>query len=202
LLFDLLFHSVRLEREFEATNDVVCCLANDCKHLLHFLSLRYSCSNTEALAFPPLLSPTSFNFLSFFYLICLLFRRFVLNNTTRFDIEQSLAVNLNYESGEHRKADNADAEQPAQGIAGLLRQTDSSTTAGAAPSTSGASVSINMQVKPNQARRNVFPYQVRKGVQKRPAGFQAELVILTPWPDEKTPPQKITSVAIFAACNL
>lgn len=123
---------------------------------------------------------------------------------------QSLTVNLNYETGEHRRADTSDVEQPAQGIGGLLRQSaaDSAATAaaggnvGAGGTGGGAVDSTGVARKCNQLKRNIFPYQVRKGLHKRPAGFQAELVILTPWPDERTPPQKITSVAIFAACNL
>ena len=110
-------------------------------------------------------------------------------------------MNLNYETGEHRRADTSDAEQPAQGIGGLLRQSADPAATVAASTASPADTACTAR-KGNQLRRNIFPYQVRKGLHKRPAGFQAELVILTPWPDERTPPQKITSVAIFAACNL
>ena len=101
----------------------------------------------------------------------------------------SMLVNLNYENEEskvHSETAISETEQVAQGISGLLR--DDSSSAGRGGSHSSSTPSVNS---------NLF-YIAKKELIRRQAGFQPELIIHTPFINEKQGPQRITSVAYFS----
>jgi len=47
-----------------------------------------------------------------------------------------------------------------------------------------------------------YLFSVKSGQHKRPPGFQPELVCLSPWIDESSPPYKITSLAVNSSYSL
>ncbi|RWS07834.1 syntaxin-binding protein 5-like isoform X9, partial [Dinothrombium tinctorium] len=89
-------------------------------------------------------------------------------------------VPMNYEQSDSDK-DNCGETEAAQGISGLLGHQGSSDD-------SGSSL--------------FFQLTVKSGQHKRLAGFQPELVCLSPWIDNSTPPYKITSLTLNSSSNL
>ncbi|XP_053208518.1 syntaxin-binding protein 5-like [Panonychus citri] len=92
-----------------------------------------------------------------------------------------IEVIMNYESSNAH--DESGDPETTQGIGGLLR-----------PQGSGDDG--------NSTRNTFYPLLVRSGQHKRVPGFQPELVCLTPWIDDNTPPFKITSLAVNSSYSL
>ena len=100
----------------------------------------------------------------------------------------SMMVNLNYENEDAKVPSETtttnETEQVAQGISGLLRSGDDGGAGG------GQSGTPNMNSK--------LYYLAKRESIRRPAGFQPELIIHTPFVSEKQGPPKITSLAYLS----
>lgn len=102
----------------------------------------------------------------------------------------SMLVSLNYESDDTKvlsETSSSQTEQVTQGISGLLRSDE---THGSGGRGSGQSKVPNMN-------SNLY-YLAKKELVKRPAGFQPELIIHTPFINEKQGPPKITSLSYLS----
>ena len=99
----------------------------------------------------------------------------------------SMLVNINYENEESKVTSEtgSETEQVAQGISGLLRSSDSGSASRSCQSTT-----------PN-LNSNLY-YLAKKESTRRPAGFQPELIIHTPFLNEKQGPPRITSLAYLS----
>ncbi|XP_015795856.1 syntaxin-binding protein 5-like isoform X2 [Tetranychus urticae] len=94
-----------------------------------------------------------------------------------------IEVIMNYESSTSHDDESGDPEVTTQGIGGLLRPQSSNEDG-------------------NSSRNTFYPLLVRSGQHKRAPGFQPELVCLTPWIDDNTPPYKINSLAVNSSYSL
>lgn len=100
----------------------------------------------------------------------------------------SMLVNINYENEDAKvpsETTTSETEQVAQGISGLLRSGDDGGSSGGGQSST-----------PNMNSR--LYYLAKRESIRRPAGFQPELIIHTPFVSEKQGPPKITSLAYLS----
>lgn len=101
----------------------------------------------------------------------------------------SMLVNINYENEEAKvpsETTTSETEQVAQGISGLLRSGDDGGSSGRGGQSSTPNMNSNLY------------YLAKKESIRRPAGFQPELIIHTPFVSEKQGPPKITSLAYLS----
>lgn len=101
---------------------------------------------------------------------------------------QSLLVNINYENEESKVTSKtgSETEQVAQGIAGLLKAGEESSASRGSQSSSTPNMNSNLY------------YLAKKESIRRAAGFQPELIIHTPFSNEKQGPPRITSLAYLS----
>lgn len=99
-----------------------------------------------------------------------------------------MMVNINYENEESKVTSEttSETEQVAQGIAGLLKSSDDSNQAGRSCQSSTPNLNSNLY------------YIAKKESIRRSAGFQPELIIHTPFINEKQGPPRITSLAYLS----